>query len=35
MDRDTDTDIDNFNGQLTKKRALKALSFKNFYKIEF
>jgi hypothetical protein len=36
-DMDTDTNIDKFNGQLTKNtvRALKALSFKEFYKIEF
>jgi hypothetical protein len=33
---DTDTDIDNFNGQLTQKiRAMKALSFNKFDKIEF
>jgi hypothetical protein len=35
-DRDTDTDIDNFNRQFAKKiRALNALSFKKFCKIEF
>jgi hypothetical protein len=33
-DTDRDTDIDNVNGQLKKIRALKALSFKQFYKIE-
>jgi hypothetical protein len=35
MDRDMDTDKDNFNIQLTNKRALKALSFNKFDKIEF
>jgi hypothetical protein len=35
MDRDKYMDINNFNGQLTNIRALKALSFKNLYKIEF
>jgi hypothetical protein len=36
MDRDVDTDIDNFNGQLTKKiKSVESVRFKKLYKIKF